>query len=93
MLRRIERELPKLTDAVVGADVKGKPSYDVTETGAADAVRDAGEATKTRRARPRPPPSAPPARPARSRASRRSKARSRALWPPRATWRSRAMTR
>ena len=50
MLRRIERELPKLTDAVVGADVKGKPSYDVTETGAADAVRDAAEATKTHRA-------------------------------------------
>ena len=47
MLQRIERELPKLTDAVVRADVKGKPSYDVTETGAADAVREAGEQTKT----------------------------------------------
>jgi ferritin-like metal-binding protein YciE len=47
MLQRIERELPKLTDAVVRADVKGKPSYDVTETGAADAVREAGEQTKS----------------------------------------------
>ena len=27
----ILREIPKLTDAVVGADVKGKPSYDVTD--------------------------------------------------------------
>jgi ferritin-like metal-binding protein YciE len=41
MLKRIMREIPKLTDAVVGADVEGKPSYDVTETGAADAARDA----------------------------------------------------
>jgi ferritin-like metal-binding protein YciE len=47
MQRRIEREFPKLTGAVVRSDVEGKPSYDVTETGAADAVREAGEATKT----------------------------------------------
>jgi ferritin-like metal-binding protein YciE len=47
MQERILRELPKLTDAVVRADVKGKPSYDLAETGAADAVREAGEATKT----------------------------------------------
>jgi ferritin-like metal-binding protein YciE len=46
MLARIMRELPRLTDAVVGADVRGDGSYDVTTTGAADAVRDAGEATK-----------------------------------------------
>jgi ferritin-like metal-binding protein YciE len=45
MLQRIQREIPKLTDAVVGADVKGKPSYDVTTTGAADAGREAGAAT------------------------------------------------
>ena len=50
MLQRILREIPKLTDAVVGADVKGDPSYDVTTTGAADAVREAGETTKTSRA-------------------------------------------
>ena len=46
MLRRVLREIPKLTDAVVRADVKGKSSYDVTTTGAADAAREAGEATK-----------------------------------------------
>ena len=46
MLERILREIPKLTEAVVGADVEGQPSYDVTTTGAAEAVRDAGEATK-----------------------------------------------
>jgi ferritin-like metal-binding protein YciE len=39
MLQRILRELPKLTDAVVGADVKGKGSYDVTTTGAAEATK------------------------------------------------------
>ncbi len=40
MLARILREIPKLTDAVVGADVEGDPSYDITETGAADATRE-----------------------------------------------------
>ena len=44
MLQRILREIPKLTDAVVRAEVKGDPSYDATTTGAADAVREAGEA-------------------------------------------------
>jgi ferritin-like metal-binding protein YciE len=39
MLERVLREIPKLTDAVVRAEVKGDPSYDVTATGAADAVR------------------------------------------------------
>ncbi len=46
MLDRVLREIPKLTDAVVRADVEGKPSYDVTATGAADAVREAGSAAK-----------------------------------------------
>ena len=46
MLDRVLREIPKLTAAVVGADVHGDPSYDVSETGAADAVRDAGEQAK-----------------------------------------------
>ena len=45
MLERIVREIPKLTEAVVRADVKGDPSYDVTTTGAADAVREAGAAS------------------------------------------------
>ena len=43
MLQRLLREIPKLTDAVVGADLQGKPTYDVTTTGAADSVRDAGK--------------------------------------------------
>jgi ferritin-like metal-binding protein YciE len=44
MLDRVLREIPKLTDAVVRAEVKGNPSYDVTKTGAGDAVRDTGRA-------------------------------------------------
>ena len=44
MLERVLREIPKLTDAVVRAEVKGDPSFEVSTTGAADAVREAGEA-------------------------------------------------
>jgi hypothetical protein len=40
-------ETPKLTDAVVRAEVKGNPSYDVTTTGAADTVRQASASTRT----------------------------------------------
>jgi ferritin-like metal-binding protein YciE len=47
MLERVLREIPKLTDAVVTADVDGDPSFDVIATGAADAVRDASEATRS----------------------------------------------
>lgn len=39
MLARILREIPTLTEAVVRADVHGEPSYDLTETGAADTVK------------------------------------------------------
>ena len=46
MLQRVLREIPKLTEAVMRADVKGEGSYDLTTTGAADAVREAAEATK-----------------------------------------------
>jgi ferritin-like metal-binding protein YciE len=50
MLERIMRELPKLTAAVVGADVEDDPSYDLTKTGAADAARATGKsAAKTAR--------------------------------------------
>ncbi len=42
MLERVTRELPKLTDAVVRADVKGDHSFDITTTGAADAARATG---------------------------------------------------
>lgn len=46
MLERVLREIPRLATAVVNADVKGKPSYDVTTTGAADAIRDTSAATR-----------------------------------------------
>ena len=46
MLERLLREIPKLTEAVVSADVKGERSYDVTATGAADSVREAGKQAK-----------------------------------------------
>ena len=46
MLARVMREIPKLTAAVVRAEVQGDPSYDVSETGAADAVSDAGRQAK-----------------------------------------------
>jgi ferritin-like metal-binding protein YciE len=46
MLERVQRELPKLAAAVVGAEIEGEPSYDVAETGAADAVRAAGTQAK-----------------------------------------------
>ena len=51
MLDRVTRELPKLADAVVRADVKGDHSFDVTKTGAADATRAAGRkaASKARK--------------------------------------------
>jgi hypothetical protein len=39
MLKRIMREIPKLTDAVVGAEIEDHPSYEITKTGAADATR------------------------------------------------------
>src|SRR6201999_2711305 len=45
MLARVMREIPKLTDAVVRAEIKGRSSYQVTETGAADAVKDAARTT------------------------------------------------
>jgi ferritin-like metal-binding protein YciE len=46
MLDRVLGELPKLTEAVLDAEVRDKPSYDVTETGAADAARAAGDSVK-----------------------------------------------
>jgi ferritin-like metal-binding protein YciE len=45
MLQRIMREIPRLTDAVVRADVKGQPSHEVTTTGAGEAVKEAGAAS------------------------------------------------
>jgi ferritin-like metal-binding protein YciE len=46
MLARLLREIPKLTEAVVGADVHGEPTYSVKSTGAADAVRETATTVK-----------------------------------------------
>jgi ferritin-like metal-binding protein YciE len=46
MLARILQEIPKLTEAVVRAEVKGNGSYDIATTGAADATRAAGRTAK-----------------------------------------------
>jgi ferritin-like metal-binding protein YciE len=46
MLDRIMQEIPKLTDAVVRAEIKGEDVYDLSETGAADAVREVAEDAK-----------------------------------------------
>jgi ferritin-like metal-binding protein YciE len=46
MLDRILREIPKLTEAVVQAEVRGNSSYDIGKTGAADAARSASESVK-----------------------------------------------
>ena len=46
MLERIMREIPKLTDAVVRAEVEGEPSYEVTKTGAVDVAREVAHDVK-----------------------------------------------
>ena len=46
MLERIMREIPKLTDTAIGADVNGEPYYDIMETGAADAARELAHEVK-----------------------------------------------
>ena len=43
MLDRVLQEIPKLTDAVLGAEVEGNRTYDPSSTGAAETVREAGE--------------------------------------------------
>ena len=47
MLERILREIPKLTDKVISSEIDGEPTYDLTETGAADAVREVADTAKT----------------------------------------------
>jgi ferritin-like metal-binding protein YciE len=46
MLDRLLKEIPRLTDAVAGAEFDGNGSYDVTETGAADTMREVGSTAK-----------------------------------------------
>jgi ferritin-like metal-binding protein YciE len=45
MLDRILKEIPKLTDKVVRADVRGNGTYDLSQTGAADTGRAAAKRT------------------------------------------------
>jgi ferritin-like metal-binding protein YciE len=50
MLDRLLKEIPRLTDAVARAEFDGNGSYDVTETGAADTLREVrGTAKRTTR--------------------------------------------
>ena len=46
MLDRLSKEIPRLTEAVARAEFDGEGSYEVTETGAADAVRKVGGTAK-----------------------------------------------
>jgi len=46
MLGRLLEEIPRLTDAVARAEFDGEGSYDVTETGAADTLREVGGTAK-----------------------------------------------
>jgi ferritin-like metal-binding protein YciE len=46
MLDRLLKEIPRLTDAVARAEFDGNGSYDVTETGAADTLREVGGKAK-----------------------------------------------
>jgi ferritin-like metal-binding protein YciE len=47
MLERVLGEIPQLAEAVVGADVRGVATYDVTTTGAADALNPRRTARQT----------------------------------------------
>jgi ferritin-like metal-binding protein YciE len=46
MLDRLLKAIPRLTDAVARAEFDGEGSYDVTETGAADTLREVGGRAK-----------------------------------------------
>jgi ferritin-like metal-binding protein YciE len=46
MLARLLKEIPRLTDAVARAEFGGEGSYDLSETGAADALREVGGTAK-----------------------------------------------
>jgi len=46
MLDRLMKEIPRLTDAMARAEFDGEGSYDVTETGAADTLREVGGTAK-----------------------------------------------
>jgi hypothetical protein len=52
MYERVLSELPQLAGAVVRADVNGEHAFDVSTTGAAETVRDAGKAARSRTRKP-----------------------------------------
>ena len=92
MLDRLLREIPRLTEAVARAEFNGQGSYDVTETGAADAVREVGKTAKrtARRSTGEAKRTARQARKVPGVAGRRE--RSRARWPQSPIWPSRGTT-
>ncbi len=46
MLDRVERELPKLTDRMVGAEIYDDPTFELSKTGAADAAGELEESAR-----------------------------------------------
>jgi ferritin-like metal-binding protein YciE len=46
MFERLLKEIPRLTDSVARAEFNGDGSYDLTETGAADTLREVGSTAK-----------------------------------------------
>jgi hypothetical protein len=48
MLDFLLSEIPKLANGVVGAEVEGEGTYDISKTGAADAAREVGKTAKKR---------------------------------------------
>ena len=80
MYKRLLSEFPKLTEAVVQADVYGDDPFDVIPTGAADRVRDADKGTRDES---RKPATSPRPRPEHVRRAPRSQA-SGATAPPHA---------
>jgi ferritin-like metal-binding protein YciE len=46
MLKALHEQLPKLTAAMVRAELRDDPTYDLTKTGAADAVKEAADEVK-----------------------------------------------
>jgi ferritin-like metal-binding protein YciE len=46
MLERVLSQIPKLTGAVVGAEIEGEPTYDMGKIGAVDAAREVAQTSK-----------------------------------------------
>lgn len=48
MLERVLRQIPRLTDMVIAAELDGDDSYDIGATGAADTLREAGAGMRSK---------------------------------------------